>query len=127
MKFTYNQDDGFETILEFGRLTVSGNEEKGFRPFQLMVSSIAVCSASVLRKVLTKQRMVVHDIQVEADVTRDPGRANRLSAIKLHYVIMGDNLTEEKVEKAVKLSAKNCPMAQTVSDTVAITETFELH
>ncbi|MCR6097346.1 OsmC family protein [Salipaludibacillus agaradhaerens] len=127
MKFTYNQDEAFETDFEFGKLTVSGNEEKGFRPFQLMVSSIAVCSASVLRKVLTKQRMVVHDIQVEADVTRDPARANRLSAIKLHYVIQGDGLTEEKVEKAVQLAAKNCPMAQTVSDTIAITETFELH
>ncbi|MCR6109911.1 OsmC family protein [Bacillus sp. A301a_S52] len=126
MKFTYNQDDAFETDFEFGRLTVSGNEEKGFRPFQLMVSSIAVCSASVLRKVLTKQRMVVHDIQVEADVTRDPARANRLSAIKLHYVIKGD-LTEQKVEKAVQLAAQNCPMAQTVSDTVDITETFEIH
>ncbi|SER84988.1 OsmC family protein [Salipaludibacillus aurantiacus] len=125
MKFTYT-DDAFETEFEYGKLVVSGNEEKGFRPFQLMVSSIAVCSGSVLRKVLEKQRMSVKDIQVEADVKRDPERANRLTHITLHYVIHGENLTESKVEKAVHLASKNCPMAQTVADSVEITETFEL-
>ncbi|MCE7792079.1 OsmC family protein [Salipaludibacillus sp. CUR1] len=125
MKFTYT-DDAFETEFEYGKLVVSGNEEKGFRPFQLMVSSIAVCSGSVLRKVLEKQRMSVKDIQVEADVKRDPERANRLTHIMLHYVIHGENLTESKVEKAVHLASKNCPMAQTVADSVEITETFEI-
>ncbi|PYZ92376.1 osmotically inducible protein C [Salipaludibacillus keqinensis] len=126
MKFHFNHDEGFETEFEFGKLTVSGNEEKGYRPFQLMVSSIAVCSGSVLRKVLEKQRMSVEDLQVEADVTRDPERANRLTHIKLHYVIKGEGLTDKKVAKAVELASKNCPMAQTVIDSVELTETFEI-
>ncbi|WP_280770197.1 OsmC family protein [Salipaludibacillus daqingensis] len=126
MKFHYTED-AFETEFDFGKLVVSGNEQKGFRPFQLMVSSIAVCSGSVLRKVMEKQRMTVNDIQVEADVTRDPKRANRLTHIKLHYIIKGEGLSEKKVEKAVDLASKNCPMAQTVVDSVEISETFEIH
>ncbi len=125
MKFNYT-DDAFETEFNYGKLVVSGDDEKGFRPFQLMVSSIAVCGGSVLRKVMEKQRMSVEDIQVEADVTRDPERANRLTHIKLHYMIKGEGLVEKKVAKAVELASKNCPMAQTVIDSVEITETFEI-
>ncbi|WP_416148902.1 OsmC family protein [Salipaludibacillus sp. HK11] len=125
MKFQYT-NDAFESEFNYGKLVVSGDEEKGFRPFQLMVSSIAVCSGSVLRKIIDKQRMTVEDLQVEADVTRDPERANRITKIKLHYVIKGEGLTEKKIEKAVELASKNCPMAQTVIDSVEITETFEI-
>lgn len=126
LEFTW-QGDYFETEFEFGRLFVSGQEEHGFRPFQLMTASIAVCSASVLRQVMDKQRMKVTDISVTADVTRDENKANRISAIALHYRIQGEELVEKKVEKAVSLAAKNCPMAQTVEGVVEITETFELN
>ncbi|MGJ9384960.1 OsmC family protein [Salipaludibacillus sp. CF4.18] len=125
MKFNY-ADEAFETEFEFGKLTISGDEEKGFRPFQLMVSSIAVCGGSVLRKVLVKQRMEVSGLQIEAEVTRDPERANRLTEIRLHYIIKGEQLVESKVAKAVELASKNCPMAQTVIDCVNIEETFEI-
>lgn len=126
MRFHYTGDNAFETEFEYGKLTVSGDEEKGYRPFQLMVSSIAVCSASVLRKVLEKQKVEVEDIEVEADVTRDPDKANRISRIELHYKLKGSGLKESRVEKAVRLAAKNCPMAQTVADSVDLTETFEI-
>ncbi|SDN74149.1 OsmC family protein [Alkalicoccus daliensis] len=125
MEFTW-KGDYFETEFEYGTLRISGQEEHGFRPFQLMVTSIAVCSASVLRQVMEKQRMNVKDIRVNADVTRDEKKANRISAIALHYIIEGEALKEQKVEKAVALAAKNCPMAQTVEGVVTITETFEL-
>lgn len=125
VEFTW-QGDYFETSFEFGKLYISGQEEHGFRPFQLMVTSIAVCSASVLRQVMEKQRMKVTDISVTADVTRDEAKANRISAIALHYCISGEELVEKRVEKAVSLAAKNCPMAQTVEGSVNITETFEI-
>ncbi|MFC4735062.1 OsmC family protein [Bacillus daqingensis] len=125
MDFTW-QGEYFETEFEFGTLKISGKEAHGFRPFQLMVSSIAVCSASVLRQVMEKQRMQVDSLTVTADVTRDEEAANRISAIALHYVIKGSGLAEKKVEKAVSLAAKNCPMARTVEGAVDLTETFEI-
>lgn len=119
-------EHAFETQTEYGKLTVSGNEEHGFRPFQLMVSAIAVCSGGVLRKVMEKQRMTVEDIQIEADVEREPAEANRLTKIALHYTIKGEGLKEAKVEKAIELARKNCPMAQTVEGKVELEETFTL-
>ncbi|MBM7095337.1 OsmC family protein [Bacillus sp. H-16] len=125
MKFSMGEN-AFETETEYGKLTVSGNEEYGYRPYQLMVSAIAVCSGGVLRKVMEKQRMKVEDIQIEADVTREPSEANRLTKIALHYTIKGEELKESRVEKAIDLARKNCPMAQTVEGRVELEETFTL-
>ncbi|MFA9558625.1 OsmC family protein [Evansella sp. AB-rgal1] len=126
MKFQM-KENGFETSFEYGTLQISGNEEYGFRPYQLMVSSIAVCGGGVLRKVLEKQRMTVNDMTVDADVTREPEAANKITKIHLHYTITGDNLVESKVEKAVALAQKNCPMAQTVIDSIELTESFSIN
>ncbi|WP_409253155.1 OsmC family protein [Bacillus sp. SCS-153A] len=120
------QEGGFVTDLSFGQLEVSGNEEYGFRPYQLMVSSIAVCSGGVLRKILEKQRVSFKDISIKADVSRNEEKANRIEKVALHFTITGDNLKEEKIEKAMELTRKNCSMVQSVIDSIEVEETFEL-
>lgn len=120
------KENGFVTRLSYGDLHVSGDEQYGFRPYQLLVSSIAVCSGGVLRKVLDKMRMPCTDMTVTAEVERNEEKANRVEKIHLHFVITGENLQEEKVKKAIEASRKNCPMVQSVQDSIEITETFEL-
>ncbi|MGM0828764.1 MAG: OsmC family protein [Bacillota bacterium] len=120
------QEGGFYTDLGFGKLEVSGNEEYGFRPFQLLVSSVAVCSGGVLRKVLEKMRIEFDDIHIKADITRIEAEANRVEAISLHFTIRGTDLDKNKIEKAMKLTRKNCSMVQSVQDSIKIEETFEL-
>ncbi|WP_064094179.1 OsmC family protein [Rossellomorea aquimaris] len=120
------QDGGFYTELGFGKLEVSGNEEYGFRPYQLLVSSVAVCSGGVLRKVLEKMRIEFDDIHIKADVTRNEEEANRVEEISLHFTIRGTDLDEKKIQKAMHLTRKNCSMVQSVQDSIKIEETFEL-
>ncbi|MCA1318608.1 OsmC family protein [Bacillus tianshenii] len=125
MKFKM-REEGFSTELEYGELHVAGNEQYGFRPYQLMVSSIAVCSGGVLRTILQKKRMLVEDISLTAEVTRNEKEANRIEKIQIHYVIKGKDLAHDKVEQAVELAKKNCPMVQSVKDSIEVTETFEI-
>ncbi|UOE94642.1 OsmC family protein [Alkalihalobacillus sp. LMS39] len=125
MKFKM-RENGFETNVEYGKLIVSGNEEYGFRPYQLLVSSIAVCSGGVLRKVLTKKRMAFSDIEVTADVTRNEKGAQEIQRIHLHFIITGEDLEEGKVEKSLEVTRKNCSMVQSVKGSIEITETFEI-
>lgn len=120
------KENGFVTHLSYGDLHVSGDEQYGFRPFQLMVSSIAVCSGGVLRKVLDKMRMPCSYMKVTAEVVRNEEKANRIEKIHLRFIISGENLQEEKVKKAIEASRKNCPMVQSVQDSIEITESFEL-
>ncbi|MGD6966114.1 OsmC family protein [Rossellomorea vietnamensis] len=120
------KEGGFSASLPYGQLEVSGNEEFGFRPYQLMVSSIAVCSGGVLRKILEKQRVDFKDISIKADVKRIEEEANRIEKVSLHFTITGDNLKEEKIQKAMELTRKNCSMVQSVIGSIEVEETFEL-
>lgn len=121
----YLKNEGIRTSTEFGQLNISPDEEKGFRPYQLMVSSVASCSLSVFRKILDKQRVQYEDIKVTADVERNENEANRIEKISLHYVVKGHHLDEDKMYKNLETSARNCSMVQSVKDSIEIEETLE--
>ena len=117
---------GFKVQLGYGELHVSGDEKYGFAPHQLLVSSIAVCSGGLLRKILEKKRLEIEDIKITANVTRNENEANRIEKIHLHYTVKGKNLPEEKVAKSIDLARKNCPMVRSVEGSIEIEESFEL-
>ncbi|MBP1970613.1 putative OsmC-like protein [Virgibacillus natechei] len=121
----YLKENGMRTDLEYGELCISGNEDYGFRPFQLMVASIAGCSASVFRKILAKQRTEVQDLTIDADVVRNPEEANRIEEIKLRYVIKGYNLDPEKLYKNLEIARKNCSMVRSVENSIKIEENID--
>ncbi|HZG59473.1 MAG TPA: OsmC family protein [Anoxybacillus sp.] len=117
---------GFKTQLEYGELHVAGDETYGFRPYQLLVSAVAVCSGGVLRKILEKKRLEIEDMTVKADVTRNEKEANRIEKIHLHFIIKGKNLEREKVAKSLEVARKNCSMVRSVEGSIEVTESFEL-
>lgn len=118
----YLKDNGMRSEFEYGTLSVSGDEQYGFRPFQLMVASIAGCSASVFRKILDKQRTDYEDLIVHADVERNPDVANRIERVALTFTIKGHRLNADKLERNLELSRKNCSMIRSVEDSIAIEE-----
>ncbi|HLS09701.1 OsmC family protein [Lentibacillus sp.] len=119
------KDEGVRINLDYGELDISGDEAYGFRPFQLMVASIAGCSASVFRKILKKQRTEIADMTIMANVERNPDEANRIERIDLHYVIKGYHLDDEKLYKNLAIARKNCSMVRSVEESITIEETLE--
>ena len=125
MKFSMTEH-GFTGDLPFGELAVSTNEEHGFRPYQLLVASLAVCSAGVIRKVLEKKRMPADDIQAEVkEVIRIDEEAGRVAKVHLHFIIKGD-IDESKMERVMELTKKNCSMVRSVENSIEVVETYEL-
>lgn len=125
MKFSMTEN-GFSGDLPFGTLNVSTNEEFGFRPYQLMVASLAICSAGVLRKVLEKKRTPAEDIQVEVkEIVRLDEEAGRIAKVHLHFIIKGD-INESKMDLNLELTRKNCSMVRSVEDSMEVIETYEL-
>ncbi|WP_144461173.1 OsmC family protein [Siminovitchia fortis] len=120
------KEGGFFTELPYGKLDVSGDENYGFRPYQLLVSSLAVCSGGILRNILEKMRLDVQDIQITADAERNKGKANRIEKVHLHFKITGTQLKEEKLERVMELTKKNCAMVQSVEGAIEVAETFEI-
>lgn len=73
MEIVWNQN-GFEADLEYGKLKISGNEEAGFRPYQLLAASIAACSGTVLHNILEKKRIQLKDMTIETKKNAFPKR-----------------------------------------------------
>lgn len=120
-------ENGFETTTEFGTLEISGDETQGFRPYQLMIASLAACSGGVMRKVLDKMRTPADDIAIEVvEVVRSQDDASKLEKIHFHFRIQGTNITEEKMPRILKLTNKNCSMYQSVIGCIEVVETYEL-
>ncbi|WP_307188677.1 MULTISPECIES: OsmC family protein [Bacillaceae] len=120
------KDIGYTIDLPYGKLDISGDESAGFRPFQLLVSSIAVCSGGVFRNILDKKRISYKSINIEADVVRNEANVNEVTAVYLTFVIEGAQANVEKLEKALQLATKNCPIVQSVNKSINITETIKM-
>ncbi len=126
LEFNMKKEEvGFTADFGYGTLHISGDDQYGYRPYQLLVSSIAVCSGGVLRQILDKKRMKYEDIKINADVTRNEEEANRVEKIHLHFTLIGD-LDEQKVERALELTKKHCSMAQSVIGSIELKETFDI-
>jgi len=120
------KEHGYHMQTEFGDLSISPDSEYGFRPFQLMIASIAGCSSTALRVVLTKMRIDYKDILVSATVERNQSKANRIEKIHLNYAIQGEHLRQDKIEKAGVVARKNCGMIQSVQESIQVTESCEI-
>lgn len=125
MEFNF-KDNHAESDFAFGPLTISGDEELGIRPFQLLVSSIAGCSGLVFKKIIDKQRMDITDLTITAEVQRDDANANKITQIRLLFKITGKELNEKKLQRNLALSRKNCSMIRSVEDSIEIIEELEL-
>lgn len=107
--------------LEFGDLYASPNSREGYKPYELMLTSIVTCSGSLLVKLLQKKRMVYSNICFQAEGNRNPEVANRIESIKITaYVTFDKNMEKEQLEKIEQLVMKNCGMIQTIIDCVHI-------
>jgi putative redox protein len=125
MEFRLN-GNGYETETGFGNMMISSDEQYGFRPFQLMVASVAGCSGTVMKKIFVKKRMNLEALTIKADVTRNPDKADRIEKIHMTFVVKAEGLDEKKMEKIVELTRKNCSMVQSVQDSIEITEDFQI-
>ncbi|GEL78136.1 OsmC family protein [Tenuibacillus multivorans] len=126
MRFNITDTDITTDDFNYGMLNISPNDTEGFRPFQLMVASIAGCSASVYRRILKKQKIEYDELSVEADVVRTGDDVNKIEKITLNFKIKGQELNQKKLNKSLEIATKNCSMVQSVVPTMEVEETVEI-
>jgi len=125
MRFNLEDTGAFEASFEYGKLDISSNAEIGFRPIQLLVSSLAGCSGGLLKRVLDKKRIAFDSIEIEVDIKRDEGEVNKVTKIMLHFIVFGKNLKPSLIQKSLDLAVKNCAMIQSVNSAIEVVETIE--
>ncbi len=126
MKFTLGETGAFEADFEYGKMNISSNTGIGFRPVQLLVSSLAGCSGGLLKNILEKKRITFDSIAIEANIERNEKEANKVTKVELHFIVFGKDLSQPQAQKSLDLAVKNCAMIQSVNRAIEVVETIEV-
>ena len=118
-------DSGHRIVMdgppEFGGLN------KGTRPMEMLLIGLGGCSAFDVLHILRKARLDVDDCRVELQAERAQNVPKVFTQIHMHFVISGKDIPEEKVKRAVELSAeKYCSAAIMFKQSTTITHDYEL-
>ena len=108
MSFTGTADSGFEVPL--GTDPSVGGDNDGFRPLELMLVSLAGCTAMDVISILTKKRQEVTEFRVEVDPERADTHPKVFTSAVVEYHVTGNDVDEKAVKRAIELSASRyCP------------------
>jgi len=105
-----------------------GIENKGLRPKALMLSSLAGCSGLDVVSLLKKMRAEVDDFKmvVHGELTEEHPRYYHKVVIEYHFY--GNDLQEDKINKAVKLSVDQyCGVMEMFRQFAKVTTEVYLH
>ena len=108
MSFEGTSDSGFTVPL--GTVPEVGGDDDGFRPLELMAIGLAGCTAMDVISILTKKRQEVTSFEVQVHADRQAEHPKVFTHLTIEYILSGNDISEEAVERAVQLSAdKYCP------------------
>ena len=104
-----------------------GEEFDGFKPGEMMLTSLAGCSAIDVVDILRKQRQDVTAVEIKVLGTQDPDPPWIWHKVHLDYTLRGRGLAHAKVERAIHLSeTKYCSVGATMGLHCQITSAFEI-
>lgn len=99
----------------------------GMRPSDLLLVSLAACTAYDVVDILKKKRINLLKLEIEVTSNQDPDPPWTFREIHLAFQLKGHNFTKKAIEQAIKLSLeKYCSVAATVSGKATITHSFQM-
>lgn len=105
-----------------------GGENRGARPMELILMGLGGCASFDIVTILKKARQDISDVRCELQAERADTIPAVFTKIHLHFVVTGNKIKPNQVEKAVHLSAeKYCSASKMLMDGgVEITHDFEI-
>lgn len=116
-----------ENVIEMDGSPKIGGQNLGARPMEVLLMSLAGCSSIDVISILKKMKQEVTDYHVEVEADREADVVPSLfTKIHMKYILKG-TLNEEKVKRAIQLSAeKYCSVSKILEPTAEITWSYEL-
>lgn len=104
-----------------------GGRNLGVRPMEMLLLGLGGCSSFDVVLILQKSKQQVMDCEVEIEAERAEKEPKVFTRIHLHFIVTGRNLSTDKVERAIKLSAeKYCSASIMLAKTAEVTHDFEV-
>ncbi len=104
-----------------------GGRNLGVRPMEMLLLGMGGCTAFDVVHILKKLRQPIQDCVVELSAERAETEPKVFTKMHVHFIVYGDGLTEDKVARAVNLSAeKYCSASIMFSQVAEVTHDFEV-
>jgi putative redox protein len=125
MSFVGESGSGHSVVMDAA--PEAGGRDLGVRPMEMILLGLGGCTAFDVVSILHKSRQQLVDCEVEIEAERAAEIPKVFTKIHLHFIVSGKDLDQNKVAKAVALSAdKYCSASRMLEQTAAITHDFEV-
>lgn len=125
MSFSGSADSGFS--VDLGASPAVGGDDDGFRPMELMLVSLAGCTAMDVISILRKKRQTVSGFEVRVNAERAKEHPKVFTEIFLTYVVQGTDIDPAAVERSIELSTtKYCSAHAMLSEAASIRHDYEI-
>ena len=126
----YAGDDFFIGTSPSGHaqtIDAKGDRRAAASPLELLLISVAACTAADVQSILEKKRQDVVSYDVEVTGERVPDHPRKFIKFHVHHIVRGRTVSEKAVADAIELSdTKYCSVAATVRPTAEITTSYEI-
>tara|TARA_Y100000385_G_C13074332_1_gene630667 strand:- start:1351 stop:1761 length:411 start_codon:yes stop_codon:yes gene_type:complete len=105
-----------------------GGSNSAYRPMEVLLVSVAGCSAIDVINIMNKQRQTIDDFQMEISGEKfEGGTSSPYKYIDVHFILKGD-IKEKKLEKAMELTRdKYCSVLHTLRKDLEVNFHFTLN
>jgi putative redox protein len=108
-------------------IDTKGDRRAAPTPIEMLLVSVAACTAADVISILTKKREKVSDYLVEISGERKEDHPRAFISFHIHHIVQGRTISEKAVADAIELSdQKYCSVAATVRPTAVITTSYEI-
>src|SRR5688500_12907259 len=126
----YAGDEFFIGIPPSGHaqtIDTKGERKAAPSPLEMLLVSVAACTAADVISILQKKREDVTDYNVEIIGERVEEHPKKFIKFHIHHIVRGRSVSEKSVAAAIELSdTKYCSVAATVRPTAEITTSYEI-
>jgi putative redox protein len=104
-----------------------GGQNLGHRPLTLLLIGLGGCMSMDAISILRKKKQVFDRFEVSFQVEQAPDHPKKYTKIHMHFIVGGQSVTPEAVERSLELSyTKYCPANAMLSTAAEITYTYEI-
>jgi putative redox protein len=108
-------------------IDVKGDRTSAPSPLEMLLISVAACTAADVISILLKKRQDVRIYDVEVTGQRVEEHPRKFVKFHIHHIVQGRAVLEKAVADAINLSeTKYCSVAATVKPTAEITTSYEI-
>jgi putative redox protein len=113
---------GYSQVMD-----TKGDRHSAPTPMEMLLVSVAACTAVDVESILAKKRQDVTDYRVEITGVRAEELPRKFVSFHINHIVHGRDVSEKALSDAIELSdTKYCSVAATVRPTAKITTSFEI-